>query len=239
MNDRNAIGEIDRIGQAILAADRLREDEIEQIACSEDLFAGVQRQIALTAATGRVPVVGRRPTLMLPAAAAFAAVIIAVAVSFYSYTPGGEIAVSGPARMPVAAAPPSGTSVAVPAVQPQLLDESPIEPTEPRLPAVRQARPVQASFKARGASRQAGPAKPRSPVPRSAADQAAIEFYALAATGSSAGSYYGCRIVRVDLPRASLVSLGANLPLDGDSPTVKTELLIGPDGVPSAIRLVK
>jgi hypothetical protein len=47
------------------------------------------------------------------------------------------------------------------------------------------------------------------------------------------------RIVRLDMPRASLVALGANIPIEGDRQTLKTDLLVGPDGVPKAIRLVE
>jgi hypothetical protein len=47
------------------------------------------------------------------------------------------------------------------------------------------------------------------------------------------------RVIRVDLPRASLISLGVNIPLENDKQIIKTDLLIGPDGVPRAIRLVE
>jgi hypothetical protein len=68
----------------------------------------------------------------------------------------------------------------------------------------------------------------------------AIEFYALPAVASSAREVAaGGRVVRVDLPRASLVALGVNVPLEVEQQTWKTDLLVGPDGVPRAIRLVE
>jgi 2-polyprenyl-6-methoxyphenol hydroxylase-like FAD-dependent oxidoreductase len=42
----------------------------------------------------------------------------------------------------------------------------------------------------------------------------------------------------VTLPRASLVALGANISLEGDSQNVTADLLVGADGVPRAIRVV-
>jgi hypothetical protein len=65
------------------------------------------------------------------------------------------------------------------------------------------------------------------------------EFYALADLHPSEEATRNGRIVRVELSRASLVALGVNIPLDSETQFVKTDLLIGPDGVPRAIRLVE
>jgi hypothetical protein len=68
--------------------------------------------------------------------------------------------------------------------------------------------------------------------------QQPIEFYALADMSSNE-SIAGGRVVRVDLPRASLVALGVNVPLDGDKQLIKADIVVGPDGVPRAIRVVE
>ena len=47
------------------------------------------------------------------------------------------------------------------------------------------------------------------------------------------------RIVRVELTRDSFAALGVNLPIDDENEKVKTDLLVGSDGVPQAFRLVK
>ena len=65
------------------------------------------------------------------------------------------------------------------------------------------------------------------------------QFFALAGLRPSEVSVDGSRIIRVELPRASLVTLGVNVPLDSDKQLIKTDLLVGPDGVPRAIRLVE
>ena len=64
-----------------------------------------------------------------------------------------------------------------------------------------------------------------------------LEFYTLPTVQANADAVKDARIVRVELPRASLVALGANIPLEGDRQLVRADLLVGPDGVPRAIRL--
>lgn len=80
----------------------------------------------------------------------------------------------------------------------------------------------------------------RRPVrrPQPADVEKPAEFYALADLHPSEEAANSGRIVRVELPKASLVALGVNIPLDEDRQTFKTDLLVGPDGVPRAIRLV-
>lgn len=65
------------------------------------------------------------------------------------------------------------------------------------------------------------------------------QFFALAGLRPSEIAVDGSRIIRVELPRASLVTLGVNVALDSDKQLIKTDLLVGPDGVPRAIRLVE
>lgn len=63
-----------------------------------------------------------------------------------------------------------------------------------------------------------------------------LDFYAL---NASAWETRDGRIVRVTLPRASLVALGANISLEGEKQNVTADLLVGADGVPRAIRVVE
>ena len=62
------------------------------------------------------------------------------------------------------------------------------------------------------------------------------EFYPIAGDGDAVA---GGHIVRVEMPRSRLFALGVNVPLENDSETVKADLLVGPDGVTRAIRLLK
>ena len=63
------------------------------------------------------------------------------------------------------------------------------------------------------------------------------EFYPL--TGSQDGNEDGGQLVRVNLPRSALVAMGVDVPFDNNGSKVKTDLLIGSDGVMRAVRFVK
>ncbi|MFN0141314.1 MAG: hypothetical protein ACKVQW_14655 [Pyrinomonadaceae bacterium] len=64
------------------------------------------------------------------------------------------------------------------------------------------------------------------------------EFYPVAYTGDIEEAVVGARIIRVDMNRSSLYALGVDLPLENDAETIKADLLVGPNGVTRAVRLV-
>lgn len=68
--------------------------------------------------------------------------------------------------------------------------------------------------------------------------ETAGEFYALAFTGNPVETGEEFKIVRAELSRSSLFALGVNLPIENESEKIKTDLLVGTDGVARAIRLV-
>ena len=65
------------------------------------------------------------------------------------------------------------------------------------------------------------------------------EFYPVTYAGDNGELARGGRVIRVDVSRATLFAMGINVPLENESPTVKADLVIGPDGVTRAIRLVE
>ncbi|MDQ3799929.1 MAG: hypothetical protein M3384_10785 [Acidobacteriota bacterium] len=65
------------------------------------------------------------------------------------------------------------------------------------------------------------------------------EFYALTSAGNPGEAGEDLRIVRAELSRASLFALGVNLPIENESEKIKTDLLVGADGVAKAIRFVR
>jgi hypothetical protein len=64
------------------------------------------------------------------------------------------------------------------------------------------------------------------------------EFYALTFAGNPGEAGQEMQIVRAELSRSSLFALGVNLPIENESPKIKTDLLVGADGVARAIRIV-
>jgi hypothetical protein len=49
----------------------------------------------------------------------------------------------------------------------------------------------------------------------------------------------GGRIIRVDMSRSSLFAMGVDIPLENGREMVKTDLLIGSDGMARAVRIVE
>jgi len=76
--------------------------------------------------------------------------------------------------------------------------------------------------------------KPSKSIPKSSPEI----FYSLAAGGNLENSGEDLRVVRTELSRAELFALGINLPLENETIKIKTDLLIGEDGVARAIRFV-
>lgn len=85
------------------------------------------------------------------------------------------------------------------------------------------------------------PARESSPSVQRASTRSVpdAEFYAVTYMGDGGESARGGRVIRVDIPRSTLFAMGMNVPLENESPTVKADLLIGPDGVTRAIRIVE
>jgi hypothetical protein len=65
------------------------------------------------------------------------------------------------------------------------------------------------------------------------------EFYALNFAGNVEDEVRDGHIVRVDMPRSSLFAMGVDLPLENDAKFIKTDVLVGSDGVPRGIRFVE
>ncbi len=65
------------------------------------------------------------------------------------------------------------------------------------------------------------------------------EFYALTYAGNPGEAGEDLRIIRAELSRASLFALGVNLPIENESEKIKTDLLVGADGVVKAIGFVR
>ncbi len=65
------------------------------------------------------------------------------------------------------------------------------------------------------------------------------DFYSLPFAGILEHSKEELQMLRVELPRSSLVALGLKPPLENEKGIIKTDLLVSSDGITRAIRLVK
>jgi hypothetical protein len=222
-NDR-----FDSLAAGLLKASALRDDEIENIASGEGLFLSVRKRI-IADNISRVESTGTITFFQRSAILTAAAAVIVIAVF------GTMMVARRPLPRSVARATP-----AVPAVQDPTLHIKGVDET-------RQAVSGDDSYVKQPVQHVVEKAMDYRPVVQErrvpSRPQPQIEeqprFYALAGLRQSDVAVDGSRIIRVELPRASLVALGVNIPLDSDKQLIKTDLLVGPDGVPRAIRLVE
>lgn len=221
-NDR-----FDPLAAGLLKATALRDDEIENIASSEGLFLSVRTRI-IADNISRVEITGTITFFQRSAILTAAAAVIVAAVF------GTMMLARRPQPKSVANSRPSAPDVQSPSVHFKVADP-PSETVTVAEPEVRQ--PVQhiekaIDYRPLGQERRV-PVRPQPQL------EEQPRFYALAGLRQSDVAVDGSRIIRVELPRASLVALGVNIPLDSDKQLIKTDLLVGPDGVPRAIRLVE
>jgi len=227
MEKRNATNKgLDEIGIAALRASVLRDDELERVLENPYLFASIKRRIRLDESHETKPARPRFRFNVRPIAGALSMAVIAITVF-------------GLVSLKIMNRP---TSEAVRVQPPQIATNPPIAVLPDDKAALSDTTPVVVSPKR---VYQAEPAVIKTRAPRRAYSEAVVEpesesrtmeFYPLA--GTSPDAMGEGRIVRVELPRASLVAMGANLPPDNGKPLVKTDILVGQDGVPRAIRLV-
>jgi hypothetical protein len=83
------------------------------------------------------------------------------------------------------------------------------------------------------------PARKANVVKRQTESEVLGEFYALTYTGNLGDTGEDWQIIRTEISRSSLFALGVNLSIENESEKLKTDLLVGSDGVPRAIRFVK
>lgn len=227
---------LENIGRGLLAAGALREAEIEKIVRREDLFSGVLANIKNApgrpaAETFSVARFVRRHELGL--GGALAAVLCVGIFGLYLWVQPEEIALRDVPAPAVARQEPARYDIAPQSiarnedndrVQDRIIDE-PVNAPQPA--------------SERTVFRQSRPSTAARPQKASVTETAEPEFYPVTYTGDNGELARGGRVIRVDVSRATLFAMGINVPLENESPTVKADLLVGPDGVTRAIRLVE
>ena len=219
--------ELDRLTSSLLKSTALRHEEVEQIASRGDLFLSVKRRIAAEAREEqRVNTGGAlfaRPRVIV-----FASIVSVLTILFTVEAIVNRSNINRKAAQPMAK-----SSVSPQQPQPEVISSE----TQPNRNDSRyQTVPVRPSVERPTAIKTVY--HPPRPTQTTEPEEQPVEFYALADMNSNE-SVAGGRVIRVDLPRASLVSLGVNVPLGNDKQLVKADIVVGPDGVPRAIRVVE
>ena len=222
--------ELDAIGKQLLTASRLTEAEIDCIASAPDAFEGVLGRIRNKASAGdrsrgfRGFILTHR-TL---AGTSLAAVVCMSAFALFLQQDGaGHVSntIHTPATKPGEARPSTPQVEYVKGFTSGRADLEADLPSE--TPIIQNA--IQRE------SRRPQPRVERASYSQDREDR----FVAVTYTGDGGESARGGRVVRVDVPRSTLFAMGFDMSLENDSPTVKADLLIGPDGVTRAVRLVE
>jgi hypothetical protein len=213
----------------LLAATRLTEGEIEKIASAPHMFGSIRTRIAENRLEKEVVRTSRFGWLGVKALSAAAVLLTVVgAAAFVLLNSGGKPmqAVNAPALIPTVTQPKQFENASA---KPATINKS-------STPDREVARPLPQQISENAIVKEYVHRQPARKGKRDAAPRTEEQdFYAL---NASAWETRDGRIVRVTLPRASLVALGANISLEGDSQNVTADLLVGADGVPRAIRVV-
>lgn len=213
---------LDSLGREILKKAAVPVETLESITASPDIFAKILSRAAAERAveTPMVSIVAWKN-----AVAGFAGVVLVCvfAVAWFVNT-----------LTPESAAVRSTTSkpIGVPVSPIQARDEG----EQPKPAAI--SYPNEPNLPLRRTKKRRDLRTPRRSKHRSASEPQVSEFYALNFAPNTEEIYQDGRIIRVDLSRTSLFALGVNIPLENGAVTIKTDLLVGPDGVAQAIRLV-
>ncbi|HEY2846845.1 MAG TPA: hypothetical protein VGI80_03445 [Pyrinomonadaceae bacterium] len=216
----------DEIGKLLVRRASVSGAELEAIVDRDDLFSGVMKRIA-TAEKVEV----RKFSLGM--GAAYATVSLAVAVI-------ATVTIFALLRTTDLSSGPSIARSSVPAAQPDAAVPQPARPPQDETQVPKQLtagsgdqRMIMADSKTYTPVRRPPAQRPIRP---SASDDDG-DFYPVSYAGNE--TLAGGRIVRMDLPRAQAFAMGIRVPLENDSETVKADVIIGPDGVPRAVRLVR
>ena len=225
--------DIDGAGRLLFAAAKLTDAEIDRIAARPGMFDAVCARIAsepvadMERARGGIGVLTAYKTVL---GTSLAAVLCVTAVAVYLQQDNqGSVATGTDITAPRPEAAPSHSASKVNFIKGFTQGTAEIleEPSAPVQTTVQYADQREARRTPPRAERAAY--RP----PRSA------DFVAVTYTGDGGESARGGRVVRVDVPRSTLFAMGFDVSLENDSPTVKADLLIGPDGVTRAVRLVE
>jgi hypothetical protein len=232
MNKRKLTNEeLDRIGRASLRAAAVSGDEIENIVSSPMLFSSIKSRIeAERPENERIGWFAQLSLLTWNrAAAAFAIAAIFLA---------GTVAILVFAKRNRSISAPEQAAKQVQPIQAEK-DRPVYTPPAPEV-SEPTGNVTTASYKKEPAPRaqkvivhRTAARKPESPV-----FEAEGDFYPVA--GTPGGMPQDGHVVRAEIPRSSLVAMGVvDLPIEGGNEKIKTDLLVGSDGVVRGIRIVK
>lgn len=230
MNKRNLQNEkLDEIGRELLEAARIRDEEIERMISAPQLFNSVKAKIRTEKPA---PKAGRMFVFPVWSRSRIGLAFGVLAILLVSVT--GLIGVV--TRRPSLTAGVTASDVSLPAA-PRKSPEfyQPNEVQSPHRDVAQRTNFKEKSLALRKSAAKTDLAKRSRPAAREEEEA----FYPLTFTGDPEDAKNDAQIIRVELPRSSLIALGVTPPTENQAENIKTELLIGSDGVTRGIRFVK
>lgn len=214
--------ELDLIGRGLFESAGLEAEALEKIAESHDAYGSVlerikeSRNFKLSADTSRASRFGVRQI----AATALALLV----VSFFSFSLLKQDDIKDVAF-----------EIELPAIKP--------ETARPQTPPGAIVSEQQTIGRAKYSDAAHEKVSAKKPSPRRVRDGASepplAEFVSLGLSSSPQHTADGGRVIRVELPAASLFAMGVNVPIENGSEMIKADLIVGPDGVTRAVKLVE
>jgi hypothetical protein len=233
MNKRKLTNEeLDRIGRASLRAAAVSGDEIENIVSSPMLFNSIKDRIEAERPENKRIGWFAQFSLLTWNRAAAAFTIAAIFLA-------GTVAILVFAKRNRNMSSPEQAAKQDQPIQPE--KDRPAPAFEPPAPEVSgpAGNVTAASYKKEPVRAQKVVVhRPAARKTESPVFEAEGDFYPVA--GTPGGMPQDGHVVRAEIPRSSLVAMGVvDLPIEGGNEKIKTDLLVGSDGVVRGIRIVK
>lgn len=242
MNKRNSQNErLDRIGCNLLEAARMRNSEIEKIVCAPQLFDSIKARVkAEQNMTAKKSFFGKRRHFSFwswQRISAFSALLFLVVnvVGFVLFGKLGQ-------RIEM---------VDVREVESNIesfeTKQKPQTPSDLPKPVRTKVHRAKSQTIAKEFARKSEKPETRNTLqtikfvnlPKIAKTERNSEFYALAYAGNPVEKGEVLQVVRAELSPSSLFALGVDIPIENAPEKIKTDLLVGSDGVARAIRFVE
>lgn len=237
---------LDRIGRKLLEAARVSSDQIDEIVAAPQLFDAVKARIKAEQKISRPKKGFFFAWNLQTASSAFAVLLVLLAVAAVVQKRNISQTASNLGKNSIA---PVRIQTEEPPPVPELAEKTVGRETRTTAPA---AAAEKTDFRAETNFRpatnfraepktSAGHAPRQNPAPRKEIQSAdsKMVFYPLEVAGNWEASGEDMRVVRAELSRRELFTLGVDVPVENENTKIKTDLLIGSDGVARAIRLVE
>jgi hypothetical protein len=216
---------IESVSKGLFVRSGLEASTVELIATDPSALDAVMSRISEQQAVTS-DVVSPRRMWRQRAFAGFASLLIFAVFGYFMLVSDGPIDSASKIDVEVPAVTPAGVRPITPP------DGVVSEQTASRAPQF-----YSASLRERAPKKR--PVRPQATA-RSEADAVEpAEFVSLGLRSTAEQASGGGRVVRVDLPAASLFAMGIDVPIENGAESVRADLIIGPDGVTRAVKLVE